>query len=85
MTGLLRNQSTLEQTYHKQIKHGIVVVPRCVQIQLQMQTQTLKQTLKIHFGQKSNIIIQLLHLGVKVKFGLQDFGKLPTSPQNIPT
>ena len=72
----------LKQTnFHIQIRYGTVAVPKMYA--MRMQTQILIQTLKIPFGPKSNIIIYLFYLDVKLQISPQTFLKLPFSSQDV--
>ena len=48
---------------------------------MRMKTQILKQTPKIPFGPKFNIIIYLFYLDVKLQISPRTFSKLPFSPK----
>ena len=81
MSGHLRN-TVLEQTnFHIQIRYGTVAVPKMYA--MRMQTRTLIQTPKIPFGPKSNIIVYLFYLDVKLQISPRIFLKLPFSPQDV--
>ena len=70
----------LKQTnFHTQIRYGTVALPKMYA--MRMQTRIFIQTSKIPFGPKSNIIIYLFYLDVKLQISPQFFIKLPISPQ----
>ena len=81
MSGHLRN-TVLEQTnFCTQIRYGTVAVPKMYA--MRMQTRIFIQTPKIPFGPKSNIIIYLFYLDVKLQISPRIFLKLPFNPQDV--